>query len=412
MPFFHVEEPEAVIPPNLTGVETISTPDYIQFDTTYNTDNTYGRLGWDSTNGTLRLGLIGSNVGVDLGEQVVTYCINKDTVTLNRGDVVYLSGAQGDKPAVKLAVNTGDLTSATTFGVVLETIGPNGLGYVMNKGTVTGLSLGAYTTGDIVYLGATPGTITKVKPVAPAHGVFIGVVLRANNGNGQLYVTPQNGYELNELHNVLITSPQEGQSLVYDDTNDLWVNRSLLSNVSLSLGMPVNAVDTIPRFAAPSSQAAVSGELWFAFFTPLQNMTVSQVSMGTAATAASGTTFAQVGLYTVDGAGNLSLVAYTAQDNNLFNATFTVFTRSFGGGSPANYQLVAGQRYALGVLVNATTMPTLYLGGFSNSAINALGPRNTGVLAGQVSLPATVSAPGGPAPAYVNANRIYWGRFS
>jgi len=220
MPFFHWQHPS-----NLTGIDSISTPDYIQFDTTFGPDNTEGRLGWDAANGSLRLGLLGGGVGVDLGEQVVTYSINKDTVTINRGDVVYLSGAQGDRPAVKLASNTADLSSATTFGVVMQTIAPNGLGYVMNKGSVGNLSLGAYTTGDIIYLGATPGSITKVKPVAPAHGVFIGVILRANNGNGQIYVSPQNGYELNEIHNVLLNGSADGDVLTYDSATSLWKNK-------------------------------------------------------------------------------------------------------------------------------------------------------------------------------------------
>jgi hypothetical protein len=65
------------------------------------------------------------------------------------------------------------------------------------------------------------GAFTKTKPTAPDHLVFIGVVVRATN-NGIIYVATQNGYELDELHNVSIPSPISGDFLKYNGT--LWVN--------------------------------------------------------------------------------------------------------------------------------------------------------------------------------------------
>lgn len=403
MPFFHWQHPA-----NLTGIDSISTPDYIQFDTTFNTDNTEGRLGWDSTNGALRLGLMGGGVGVDLGEQVVSYCINKDTVTINRGDVVYLSGAQGDRPAVKLAVNTADLTSATTFGVVMQTMAPNGLGYVMNKGTVGNLQLGAYTTGDIVYLGATPGGITNVKPVAPAHGVFVGVILRANNGNGQLFVSPQNGYELNEIHNVLLNGSADGDVLTYDSATQLWKNKqpTFSDQMRLFLQLPTNATDVPPRTQVASSSTLVSGTVYFHQFTATRNMTVSQITMGTAGTNSAGLTLCRMGLYTASDTG-ATLVARTASDTTLFNSTFTAYTRSFDttGGYPATYNLVAGQRYAIAVIAVGTTMPAINVGTFIPNIIGSLTPRTGGIQTGQADLPASQGT-------FTNSTIHIWGRLS
>lgn len=405
MPFFKFTDS---IGPNLTGIDSISTVDYIQWDVTHAPVNTEGVLGWDSTNGSLRLGLLGGTVGVDLGEQEVTYCINKDTVTINRGDVVYLSGAQGDRPAVKLAVNTGDLTSATTFGVVMQTIAPNGLGYIMNKGAVGNLQLGSYTTGDIVYLGATPGSITKVKPVAPAHGVFIGVVLRANNGNGQLFVTPQNGYELGELHNVLINGTADGDVLSYDSATSLWKNKqpTFSDQMRLFLQLPTNAIDVPPRTQVASSQAIVSGTVYFHQFTATRNMTVSQITMNTAGTNSAGLTLCRMGLYTATDNG-AALVARTASDTTLFNSTFTAYTRSFDttGGYPATYNLVAGQRYAVAVIAVGTTMPAISVGTFTPATLSALTPRMGGIQAGQADLPVSQGA-------FSNSTTHIWGRLS
>ena len=52
--------------------------------------------------------------------------------------------------------------------------------------------------------------------------MYIGTVEKANAGNGQIYVRVQNGYELDELHNVSAQSPSNGQTLVYNSSNSLW----------------------------------------------------------------------------------------------------------------------------------------------------------------------------------------------
>ena len=177
---------------------------------------------WESTYNTVSA-LSASWSAAD--EVLLAQVTNADSVTLNRGDVVYSFGATGNVMSVKLASNSGDSTSATTLGVVNETIIPNGIGYVTVAGRMEKMSFPhPFVDGDILYLGNTPGTFTRVKPVAPEHGVYLGVVERANNGNGIIYIKVQNGYELNEIHDVLITSVSAGQILRRNNTNNLWIN--------------------------------------------------------------------------------------------------------------------------------------------------------------------------------------------
>ena len=124
---------------------------------------------------------------------------NAEAVTILKGQPVYLFQAQGNLATVKLAYNTSDATSAKTLGLAAENIAPNAQGLVTCQGTLGGLNTSAYSEGDTLYLGATAGTLTNVKPQAPNHLVYIGVVERANTGAGQIYVRVQNGFEL-ELH--------------------------------------------------------------------------------------------------------------------------------------------------------------------------------------------------------------------
>jgi hypothetical protein len=165
---------------------------------------------------------------------------NAESVPITKGQVVYLFGATGNMASVKLAYNTSDATSAKTFGVVADaSISAGGTGTVTCVGVLTGLNLGSFQDGDTLYLGATAGSVTATKPYAPNHLVYVGIVERANNGNGELYVKIQNGYELEEIHDVQINAPrQSGQTLIYDNTLSLWKNARITagSNIAVTNG--------------------------------------------------------------------------------------------------------------------------------------------------------------------------------
>jgi len=167
----------------------------------------------------------------DTATVVKAYVTNAEAVTITKGQVVYIFGAQGDRAAVKLAKNTSDTFSSKTLGIVRADIAAGQAGWVTTQGQVSGINLGAYTEGDILWLDSVAGGFTKVKPVAPKHGVFIGVVERANAGNGIIYVKPQNGVELDEIHNVLITSPTNNQVLSYTASTGIWENKTVSASI-------------------------------------------------------------------------------------------------------------------------------------------------------------------------------------
>lgn len=155
--------------------------------------------------------------------QLFAYVRNADSVTMNKGDVVYAYGATGNKMSVKLASNGSDATSAKTVGVVYSsTIAVGGLGFVITQGVCDGLNLGTFTAGDTVYLSSIAGVFTATKPYAPEHLVYVGIVERANNGDGLLFVRVQNGFEMDELHNVQAQSPADNSILLYDSGDSQW----------------------------------------------------------------------------------------------------------------------------------------------------------------------------------------------
>jgi len=243
----------------------VGTADYYDLDTGATVANAVGRLYWNGATGTAQMGMVGGNVTSQIGQSLLAYVVNAESTTIGKGQAVYLFQAQGNKASVKLANNTGDPTSAKTLGLAAENISAGQAGFVLCQGVLDGLNTGAYAEGDTLYLGSSPGSLTSVKPAAPNHLVYLGVVERANAGNGQIYVRTQNGYELDEIHDVQITAPTSGQILIYNGT--LWQNQSFfLAKTGYSVGGTItqnSSKTTAVTLNAPSGQIVVNNSALF-----------------------------------------------------------------------------------------------------------------------------------------------------
>jgi hypothetical protein len=204
--------------------------DFVSFDLTPVAAPGAGQIAYQGNTGALSYLLNNSNVMCSIGQTMHAYVHNGEAVTITKGQAVYLFSASGNKASVKLANNTSDATSAKTFGLAAEDIGAGQNGMVICQGVIDGLNTSMYTAGDTLYLGNTAGSYTNVKPYAPNHFVYIGIVEKANAGNGQIYVRVQNGYEMDEIHDVdLITTPPVANNvLTYNGT--LWT----ATNVALA----------------------------------------------------------------------------------------------------------------------------------------------------------------------------------
>lgn len=159
--------------------------------------------------------------------QVRNQVRNETGAQLDKGTVVYVNGAAGNKVTVTKALATGDATSAQTFAVLLEDIPNNQNGYAVTSGLLENLDTSAYAAGTQLYLSPTvAGTYTSTKPSAPNHLVYVGVIERSHANQGTMLVRIQNGYELDELHDVAIASKTNNDLLAYESATNLWKNKS------------------------------------------------------------------------------------------------------------------------------------------------------------------------------------------
>jgi len=214
-----------------------------------------GTTRWNNTAGiaetTLKGGTIILKNGVDLVVRIVNKVTPNQTLTKAQYQAVKVSGAQGQRLAVELAMANNDNNSVDTIGIVAETIATNQEGFVITVGqleeinTTGSLQGETWVDGDVLYLSPTiAGGITNIKPNASiGHIIVLGYIEYAHAVHGKIYVKIMNGWELDELHNVYINSVTNNQGLFYTSATQLWENKS----ISTALGYtPVNrAGDTM-----------------------------------------------------------------------------------------------------------------------------------------------------------------------
>jgi len=175
-----------------------------------------------------------------LARNVVITATNSNQSTLPIGTVVRITGATGDVARFNSASWDSDSSSANALGILRSSTASGATGEIVTIGTVIGINTDGMTAGDVLYLGPNGG-FTNVQPQAPQHIVTLGEVLRVQQNNGSMFVNISNGWELNELHNVRISSAAQGDLLVYEASSSLWKNQSSSSFAKTNQANTFNA---------------------------------------------------------------------------------------------------------------------------------------------------------------------------
>lgn len=218
-----------------------------------------------SGEGDVTISLIGP-VPASSSTTLITEVYNQTGATLTRGTIVYINGAHGNLPRVTKAIATGDPTSAQTFGFIRDDISNNSNGFVVVVGKLSGLNTQSIPEGSQLYLSSSvAGAYTTVKQLAPNHLVYVGIVVKSHPTQGVIEVNIQNGYELYEIHDVKLTSPQDNQVLAYDSGTGLWVNQAQTPETFIfTQGSPSNTwniTHTLNKFPSVSVVDSANNEV-------------------------------------------------------------------------------------------------------------------------------------------------------
>ena len=187
-----------------------------------------GRLTWNDDDGTLDLGLKGGNVNLQIGQETVLRVRASEDIA--DGEVVYIDGASGQNPTAGIASKDDLISSHSVIGVATEAILNTNFGYITTQGLVRGIDTSNIPIGQIAYLG-TAGALVSSAPITPDHEVRVGVIVNSNTApNGILYVDVSLGFDINEIHDVNITSPADNDVLLYSSVSSAWLNSDQANN--------------------------------------------------------------------------------------------------------------------------------------------------------------------------------------
>jgi hypothetical protein len=159
----------------------------------------------------------------------------------------------------------------------------------------------------------------------------------------------------------------------------------------LTVGEPTSSRSTLTNGGAN----LVSGTMALQYFTATKTETITQVKSYTSGAAAGATpTLCRYGVYSEAANGDLTLVASTPNDTTLWSAAYGIYPKAL----TAPWSKIAGQRYAVGILiVSAAACPTFCASNVTsaNLAGTIMGqtPRIYGASpASQTDLPASLTS--------------------
>ena len=232
---------------NVTGSLTIrgkiNSVDSIKFNTSAGVTVGEGELAWNSSDGTLDLGMKGGNVTQQIGEEIFYEIRNETTSSILNGTSLYANGVTAGSGRITAApfVADGNTREVRYLGLATENISTGVNGFVTHFGYVRGLDTRGtdpssiavgdenWSVGDILY--AHPTVAGKLTNVKPKHEIIVAIVIIRNQTSGVLFVRPSSFGHLEDLHDVNINtgSLSTGDLLIYDSGSDYWVNSKQLS---------------------------------------------------------------------------------------------------------------------------------------------------------------------------------------
>lgn len=225
------------------------------FNTAYTPTSYFaGQMYWDAANHTVAIQTGLDTVTLQAGQESFIVGYNKTNATILNGTAVFISGVQGNRPKILPASSSSELTSYVV-GITTMDIPQNDEGMVTVFGVVNDLDTSMWTEGDELYLSATGGVLTNVRP-PHSHSNMVGTVMYANGTHGKILITPHIGFELDEIHDVCITTPPaQGSVLVYDSISAHWE-----ASTGLSISVTSGSISTSGSIYSLTSQFMYFGD--------------------------------------------------------------------------------------------------------------------------------------------------------
>ena len=213
---------------------------YIDFKVATQTlDHVEGRTFWDPVDHCLAFNTEKEGTTLQIGQEQFILAVNGAGEDISDGTVVYLSGAQGNRPQIKKAIANDKVIASRVIGVTTSDIAKNQEGYVTVSGIVRGYNTFDFDDGAPLYLSPTvAGALTDEMPAPPYHSLIVAYALNSTI-SGSIFVSVNLGKDLEDLHDVLISSASQPGNLLILDTDNIWKNSNTINIDSGIAGLEV-----------------------------------------------------------------------------------------------------------------------------------------------------------------------------
>jgi hypothetical protein len=246
---------------SMTGLTGgISSPDFIQFDTTATVTDATGKLYYDDSDmyQTLAFQMNGSviqHVGHEIFYRV------RLSAAATKGQVLMFTGTLGASGGLTAAPATGLTFDQSNYllGIAGESGSTNDWITVYEFGEVKGVNTSAFTQGQILYYNpAVTGGLTATKPNTPNAIATIAAVVHVGTSNGVLFVRPTFGSALGGTDgNVRFGTLASGNTVIYDAVDGVWKNANLTDGTGISITEGAGSI-TITN-SAPDQTVSLTG---------------------------------------------------------------------------------------------------------------------------------------------------------
>lgn len=232
-----------------TGTISVGTQDKLDFDLTPTAENAVGRLRWNSTDGTLNLGMDFAGVVNQIGQEVYLPPLYNNTGgTIDDGTIIGVTGydAGGGGLTFVKFIADGTMNHISAVSMVTSDManGTRGLatrsGYIRDLDT-TGAPYGeTWVAGETLYASDTvAGGMTNVKPVAPASAFPLGIVVIVHATTGVFLILTPN---LTEPVYYGVFSSSVSQPIAAVDTIQAITYNATDASSGITLGTPTSRV--------------------------------------------------------------------------------------------------------------------------------------------------------------------------
>ena len=254
-------------------VSSNTTSNSYKFNTSAGVSVAQGEMAWNSSDGTVDIGVGYADVVLQVGQETHYVVRNNTGSQILNGTALYCSGVTTGSGRLEVSpmIGNGSIDPVQFIGLATHNInnGVNGIatyfGYIREidtRGTAnTALSVGDedWQVGDKLYVHPTAnGKLTKVEPQAPNTKICTAVVITRHQTVGVLFVRPTTNLVLSKLSDAQINTVTDGELLQYVSANNRWENKSSSSIIEPAFTQANSAI-TLTQAAFDKANTAGGG---------------------------------------------------------------------------------------------------------------------------------------------------------